>query len=159
MDRTQIFWQVVPIQQPVQYGRDAAHISWAACVLRSLEDHMKERQHHLNESSSARLRRSQKLEILPSPNSKSLGDYFLMGAYIFDRRRDFNVRLVTVVYYVAQQFYDPNVWAHIIWICAYIFWTCAYILDMHIYFGHAHIFWKCAYILGKRIYFEQALTF
>ena len=83
MDRTQIFWQVVPVQQPVQYGRDAAHISWAAWVLRSLEDHMKERQHHLNESSSARLRRSQKLEILPSPNSKSLGAYFLMDAYIF----------------------------------------------------------------------------
>jgi hypothetical protein len=40
---------------------------------------MEERQHHLNESSSARLRRSQKLEILPSPNSKSL------GAYIFGR--------------------------------------------------------------------------
>jgi hypothetical protein len=36
---------------------------------------MEERQHHLNESSSARLRRSQKLEILPSPNSKSLGAY------------------------------------------------------------------------------------
>jgi hypothetical protein len=30
LDRTQIFWQVVPVQQPVQYGRDAAHISWAA---------------------------------------------------------------------------------------------------------------------------------
>ncbi len=29
-DRTQIFWQVMPVQQPVQYGRDAAHISWAA---------------------------------------------------------------------------------------------------------------------------------
>ncbi len=41
---------------------------------------MEERQHHLNESSSARLRRSQELEILPSPNSKSLGAYFL-GAY------------------------------------------------------------------------------
>ena len=41
----------------------------------SLEDCMEERQHHLNESSSARLRRSQKLEILPSPNSKSLGAY------------------------------------------------------------------------------------
>ena len=108
MDRTQIFWQVVLVQQPVQYGRDAAHISWAAWVLRSLEDHMKERQHHLNESSSARLRRSQKLEILPSPNSKSLGANFLMDAYIwriyFDRHRDFNVRLVAVVYYEAHIF-------------------------------------------------------
>jgi hypothetical protein len=65
---------------------------------------MEERQHHLNESSSARLGRSQKLEILQSPNSKSLGTYFLMDAYIFDRRRDFNVRLVTVIYYVAHIF-------------------------------------------------------
>jgi hypothetical protein len=94
----------VPVQQPVQYGRDAAHISWGAWVLTSLEDCMEERQHHLNESSSARLRRSQKMEILPSPNSKSLGVYFLMGAYILHRRRDFNVRLVTIVYYEAQIF-------------------------------------------------------
>ncbi len=84
---------------------------------------MEERQHHLNESSSARLGRSQKLEILPSPNSKSLGAYFLMDAYIFHRRRDFNVRLDTVVYYVAH-----------------IFLRSADILNMRIYFGHAHIF-------------------
>jgi hypothetical protein len=113
----------VPVQQPVPYGRDAAHISWAAWVLTSLEDCMEERQHHLNESSSARLGRSQKLEILPSPNSKSLGAYFLMDAYIFHRRRDFNVRLDTVVYYVAH-----------------IFLRSADILNMRIYFGHAHIF-------------------
>ena len=84
--RPQIFGQDADIlasragTTAVQYGRDAAHISWATWVLRSLEDHMKERQHHLNESSSARLGRSQKLEILPSPNSKSLGAYFLMDA-------------------------------------------------------------------------------
>ena len=39
---------------------------------------MNERQHHLNESSSARLGRSQQLEILPNPNSKqtrSLGAF------------------------------------------------------------------------------------
>jgi hypothetical protein len=106
----------VPVQQPVQYGKDAAHISWAAWVLSSLEDCMEERQHHLNESSSARLGRSQKLEILQSPNSKSLGAYLLMDAYIFDRRRDFNVRLVPVVYYVAH------------------------IFDMRRYFRHAQIF-------------------
>jgi hypothetical protein len=132
----------VPIQQPVQYGRDPAHISWAAWVLRSLEDCMEERQHHLYESSSARLRRSQKLEILPSPNSKSLGAYFLMDAYIFDRRRDFNVCLVSIVYYVAH-----------------IFWMCAYILDMRIYFEHAHIFWENAYILDMLIYLEHAHIF
>ena len=43
---------------------------------------MNERQHHLNESSSARLGRSQQLEILPSPNSKqtqSLGADFSDG--------------------------------------------------------------------------------
>jgi len=55
----------------------------------SLEDCMEERQHHLNESSSARLRRSQKMEILPSSNSKSLGANFLMDADILDMRRYF----------------------------------------------------------------------
>jgi hypothetical protein len=95
---------------------------------------MEERQHHLNESSSARLRRSQKMEILPSPNNKSLGAFFLMDAYIFDRRRDFNVRLVYIVYYVGAHILQFRVaWAH-------IFWTCAYILDMRIYFEHEHIF-------------------
>jgi hypothetical protein len=51
--------------------------------LKSLEDYMNDRQHHLNESSSARLGRRQKLEILPNPNSKqtqSLGANFLMDA-------------------------------------------------------------------------------
>jgi hypothetical protein len=61
--------------RPVQYGRDAAHISWAVWEQIPLEDCMEERQHHLRESSSAGLRRSQKLEILPSPNSKSLDAY------------------------------------------------------------------------------------
>ena len=55
-------------------------------MLKSLEDYMNKRQHHLNKSSSARLRRSQKLEILPSPNSKSLAANFLMDAYILDMR-------------------------------------------------------------------------
>jgi hypothetical protein len=128
-------------------------------VLRSLEDCMEERQHHLKESSSARLRRSQKLEILPSLNSKSLGSYFLMGAYIFDRRRDVNVRLVSIVYYVAQQFYNSTQFGRIYFGYAHIFWTCVYILDMRIYFEHVHIFWENAYTLGKRIYSEQALTF
>ncbi len=73
---------------------------------RSLEDYMEQ---HLNESSSASLGRSQKLEILPSPNSKqtqSLDANFLMDAKLwrryFDRRGDFNVHLVSVVYFVAQ---------------------------------------------------------
>ena len=41
----------MPVKQPVQYGRDAAHISWTAWVRTPLEDCMEERQHHLNESS------------------------------------------------------------------------------------------------------------
>ncbi len=136
LDRTQIFWQVVSVQQPVQYGRDAAHMSWAAWVQTSLEDCMEERQYHLNESSLARLGRSQKLEILPSPNSMSLGAYYLMGAYILHRRRDFNVRLITVIYYGT----------HIFQICADIldmrryFKMCTYILSMSRYFGYAQIF-------------------
>ncbi len=66
-------------------------------MLKSLEDHMNEKQHHLNESSSARLGRSQKLEILPSPNTvvsrrrvwapifgwtHRFGAYILIGAEI-----------------------------------------------------------------------------
>ncbi len=59
--------------QPVQYGRDAAHKIRAAWAIWSLEVYMSERQHiyeDLNESSSARPGGSQQLEVLPSPNSK-----------------------------------------------------------------------------------------
>jgi hypothetical protein len=112
----------VPVQQPIQYGRDAAHISWAAWVLISLEDCMEERQHHLNESSSARLRRSKKMEILPSPNSKSLGAYFLMDAYIL-----IGAEISMSVLYISYIMQ------------AHIFYNSAYILDMRIYSGHAHI--------------------
>jgi hypothetical protein len=108
----------MPVQQPVQYGRDAAHISWAVWEQIPLEDCMEERQHHLNESSSSRLRRSQKLEILPSPNSKSLGAYFL-GAYIFIRRRDFNGGFV-----MRRKYFRRG----------------AYISDMRRYFGCKRIF-------------------
>jgi hypothetical protein len=104
----------VPVQQLVQYGRECANKSSVQAVHLSLEDCMEERQHHLNESSSARLRISQKMEILPSPNSKSLGAYFLMDAFILDMR----------IYFGH---------AHILWIWAYI-------LDMGIYFGKAPTF-------------------
>jgi hypothetical protein len=77
---------------------------------------MNERQHHLNESYSAGLGGSQHLEILPSPNSKqtqslgadfsdgriALAPIFLISAITFISRRDFNVRLDSIVYYVAQ---------------------------------------------------------
>jgi hypothetical protein len=95
----------MPVQQPVQYGRDAAHISWAVWEQIPLEDCMEERQHHLNESSSARLRRSQKLEILPSPNTVVRVWAPIFWAHTFYmRREDFNGRLVTIVYYEARTF-------------------------------------------------------
>ena len=60
--------------QPVQYGRDAAHKSRAARAFRSLEVYMSENQHiyeDLNESSSARPGGSQQQEIQLSLNSKA----------------------------------------------------------------------------------------
>jgi hypothetical protein len=157
----------MPVQQPVQYGRDAAHISWAAWVFRSLEDYMHERQHHLNESSSARLGGSHQLEILPSPNSKqtqSLGAWFsdgrmtwvprfLISAVIFIRRGDFNARLLSSIYYVAQQFLQFRI------ALAPKIWTFAYILEKRLYFEKAPIFLESAYILRKRVYFEKAPIF
>ncbi len=106
---------------------------------------MEERQHHLNESSSARLRRSQKLEILPSPNSKSLGAYFL-GAYIF---------------YKARRFQWPPCYYRILWGAnildvAQIFYICADALDRREYFIGANISWArifhgCEYFMGANI--------
>ncbi len=142
---------------------DTAHISWAAWVLKSLEDYMNERQHHLNESSSARLGRSQKLEILPSPNSKqtqSLGANFLMtqsfGAYILIGaeistsalflsyimwRSNFTIPHSFAAYILEIRLHLPPTFA------AYI--SVAYICRIHL----PPIFWKSAYILSKRQYF------
>ncbi len=75
--------------QPVQYGREAAHKSRAAWAIRSLEVYMSERQHiyeDLNESSSARPGGSQQLEVLPSPNSKRTPNF---SVHILARRRNF----------------------------------------------------------------------
>ncbi len=89
--------------QPVQYGRDAAHKSRAAWAFRSLEVYMSEIQHiyeDLNESSSARPGGSQQWKILPSPNSKRAPNF---SAQIMTRRRnlprrgDFNVRHSSIV--------------------------------------------------------------
>jgi hypothetical protein len=75
--------------QPVQYGRDAAHKSRPARAGIPLGVYMSERQHiyeDLNESSSARLGGSQQLEIPPSPNSKQTPNF---SADILARRGDF----------------------------------------------------------------------
>ncbi len=66
----------------------------------------------------ARLRRSQKLEILPSPNSKSLGAYFL-GAYIVHKARRFQ----------WPPCYHRILWGANILDVAHIFYICADILD------------------------------
>jgi hypothetical protein len=113
------------------FGRSCRYNSWYC---------MEERQHHLNESSSARLRRSQKLEILPSPNSKSLGAYFL-GAYIFCK---------------ARRFQRPPCYYRILWDAnildvAHIFYICADILDRRECFIGANISW--ARIFHGREYF------
>jgi hypothetical protein len=93
--------------RPRIFGQDAnilaGRAGTTAGTVRQIAAHMEERQHHLNESSSARLGRSQKLEYLPSPKNKSLGAYFL-GAYIFHKAQRFQGRLVIVVYYKAQIF-------------------------------------------------------
>ncbi len=75
--------------QPVQYGRDAAHKSRAAWAGIPLRVYMSERQHiyeDLNKSSSARPGGSQQLEIPPSPNSKQTPNF---SFDILARRGDF----------------------------------------------------------------------
>ncbi len=75
--------------QPVQYGRDAAHKRRAAWAVIPLGVYMSERQHiyeDLNESSSTRPGGSQQLEILPSPNSKRMPNF---SANILARHGDF----------------------------------------------------------------------
>jgi hypothetical protein len=115
----------------------------------------------MNESSLARLRRSQKLEILPSPNSKSLGAYFL-GAYIFCKARRFqrpfcyygilwgaNILDVAHIFYICADILDGRecfIGTNISW--ARIFWMCADILHVSKYFGYAQIF------QDLRIYFD-----
>ncbi len=67
---------------------------------------------------------------------------FLIGAEIFTRRGDFNVRLSSTVYYVAHRFYNS-----------------AYIFMRHQYFGHPPIFSWSANILGFRLYFHETPIF
>ncbi len=96
--------------QPVQYGRDAAHKSRAAWAVRSLGVYMSERQHiyeDLNESSSARPGGSQQLEIPPGPNSKRTPNF---SADSLARRGDFNARqgsIVRLYFYQAPIFCIP----------------------------------------------------
>ena len=107
---------------------------------------MNERQHHLNESSSARLGRSQQLEILPSPNSKqtqSLGADFSDGrialAHIFLISAEILTSALFLSYIMwRSNFTIPHSFA-------------AYICRLYV----PPIFWKSAYILSKRQYFDD----
>ena len=101
-----------------------------------LEDCMEERQHHLRESSSAGLRRSQKLEILPSPNSKSLDAYICGRIHLLIGREDFNGLLVTVGYYETRTF-----------------------LMRRRYFIYAQIFWIDANVMGANISWAQIFQY
>ncbi len=116
---------------------------------------MEERQHHLRGSSSAGLRRSQKLEILPSLNSKSFGCLHLRAHTSFIGREDFNGRLVTVVYYETRTFLMWRryfMYAQIFWIGANISWAQTFHGRKH--FMGANISW--ARIFNGRKYFMGA---
>jgi hypothetical protein len=105
---------------------------------------MNERQHHLNESSSARTGGSQQLEILLSPNSKRLyfgkAPIFWKSAYILEKRLYFGK-------------------APIFWESAYILSKRLYFEQAPIYFEKAPIFWASANILWMCWYFGQAPIF
>jgi hypothetical protein len=147
--------------QPVQYGRDAAHKSRAACAVIPLGVYMSERQHiyeDLNESSSARPGGSQQLEIPQSPNSKRTPNF---SADIFARGGDFNahqdsiVRIYsyqmptfcipakilggTYILYIRQHFHETPIF----WVSANILGICQYFHETPIFWASANIFMRC----------------
>ncbi len=134
---------------------------------------MNERQYHLNESSSARLGRSQQLEILPSPNSKQtqsfcadFSDGHIALAHIFLISAEILTSALFLSYIMwRSNFTIPHSFAaYILDICLYfgnppLFWTSAYILDIRLYFGNPPIFWTSADILDIRLHFGNPPTF
>ena len=99
---------------------------------------MEERQHHLRESSSAGLRRSQKLEILPSPNSKSLDAYICGRQHLLQAAEISTVALL--LSYIMRRKHSS---------CG------ADILCMRRYFGQAHIFHERKHFMGANISWAQ----
>jgi hypothetical protein len=105
------------------------------------------------------------LEILPSPNSKSLGAYFLMDAYILigaeiSTSALFLSHIVwcsnfTIPHSLGAYILDMRIYFE----HAHIFLTRAYILDIRLYLEKTHTFWESAYILSKRLHFEQTPIF
>ncbi len=135
--------------KPVQYGRDAAHISWAALWADSTWGL------HGREATPSERRALQpdwegvrRLEILPSPNSKSpaaniFGRQHFRPPTSFIGREHFNSRLVTVVYYETRTSLTER---------RYFMW--ALIFHGREYFMGANISW--AQIFHGREYFMGA---
>jgi hypothetical protein len=115
---------------------------------------MNERQHHLNESYSARLGGIQQLEILPSPNSKQMQS---LGADFSDG----HIALAHIFLISAEILMSTLFLSYIMWRSNFTIPHSfgAYILDIRLYFGNPPIFWKFAYILEKRLHFEKTPTF
>jgi hypothetical protein len=137
--------------QPVQYGRDAAHKSWAAWAVIPLGVSTSERQHiyeDLNESSSARPGGSQQLEIPPSPNSKRTPNF---SSDIFARRGHFNARQDSIARLYSYQTPTFCIPAKIL--------GGAYILSFRQYFHEAPRFRASANILIIHQYFHGAPRF
>ncbi len=179
MDRARIFWQVVPVQQPVQYGRDAAHISWVP----GSRSHLRTAWRRDNITwtralqpdwegvRSWRFCRAQivrvwapifwahTLFIRREDSTAALllsyimrREHFSCGAYILDISECFDV---------SEYF----TWKQIFWVCAdisrcaHIFWLEANILICVDILRCAHTFWLEANILCVDQYFRQAPIF
>ena len=96
---------------------------------------MNERQHHLNESSSARLGGSQQLEILPSPNSKqmqSLGADFSDGRIALEPIFLIRAEILTSALFLSYIMWGSN------FTIPHSFG--AYNLDIRLYFEYPPIF-------------------
>ncbi len=142
--------------QPVQFGRDAAHKSRAAWAVRSLGVYMSERQHiyeDLNESSSARPGGSQQLGVPPSPNSKRTPNF---SADIFARRGDFNARQGSII---RLDFCQTPTFFIYIFQEAPIFCIPANVFMRRQDFRHLPIFSWDAEILDIRQYFHETPRF
>ncbi len=115
---------------------------------------MNERQHHLNESSSARLGRSQQFMVLPSPNSKQTQS---LDADFYDGR----IALAHIFLISAEILTSALFLSYIMWRSNFTIphSFAAYILDIRLCLGHPPIFWTSAYILDIRLYFGHPPIF
>ncbi len=122
---------------PVQYGREAAHISWAGLWADSTWGLQGGEATPSQRELFSRTEKETEVEILPCPNSKSLDALHLQPPTSFVGRGDFNSRLVTVVYYETRTSLTGR--RYFMW--AQIFsWT--QIFHGHEYFMGVNISWS-----------------